>query len=101
MAYPDRRRDARAEPIEPWPRAICERTEPHRPLGRPRFVDKMLGNFGHLGLIHLMFPRAAIIDARRHPLACGFSCYKQLFARGLASATISRNSGVTIGTTPN
>jgi hypothetical protein len=33
-------------------------------------------------LIHLLFPRASIIDARRHPLGCGFSCYKQLFARG-------------------
>ena len=54
-----------------------------RKLGRPRFVDKMLSNAGHVGLIHLMFPGAAIIDARRHPLGCGFSCYKQLFARGV------------------
>jgi Sulfotransferase family len=58
-------------------------TQAHRALGKPRFVDKMLGNFGHIGLIHLLFPKAAIIDARRHPLGCGFSCYKQLFARGL------------------
>jgi tetratricopeptide (TPR) repeat protein len=55
----------------------------HRPLGKPRFVDKMLGNFSHVGLIQLMFPRAAIIDTRRHPLGCGLSCYKQLFHRGL------------------
>ena len=59
------------------------RTQVYRPLDKPRFVDKMLGNFSHIGLIHLMFPRAAIIDARRHPLGCGFSCYKQLFARGV------------------
>jgi tetratricopeptide (TPR) repeat protein len=58
-------------------------TEIRRPLRLARFVDKMLGNFSHLGLIHLMFPRAAIIDARRHPMACGFSCYKQLFAQGM------------------
>ncbi|MBV8306231.1 MAG: sulfotransferase [Gammaproteobacteria bacterium] len=58
------------------------RTRSYRPLGKARFVDKMLGNFTHVGLIHLMFPRAAIIDARRHPLGCTFSCYKQLFARG-------------------
>jgi predicted Zn-dependent protease len=58
-------------------------TQAHRPLRLPRFVDKMLGNFSHVGLIHLMFPRAAIIDMRRHPLACSFSCYKQLFARGM------------------
>ena len=43
----------------------------------------MLGNFNHVGLIHLMCPRAAIIDVRRHPLGCCFSCYKQLFARGV------------------
>ncbi len=58
-------------------------TRAHRPLRLPRFVDKMLGNFSHVGLIHLMFPHAAIIDVRRHPLACSFSCYKQLFARGM------------------
>jgi hypothetical protein len=29
-----------------------------------------------------MLPNAKIIDARRHPLACGFSCFKQNFARG-------------------
>jgi tetratricopeptide (TPR) repeat protein len=55
----------------------------HRPLAKARFVDKMHGNFASLGLIHLMFPRAAIIDCRRHPLACGFACYKQLFDPGM------------------
>jgi tetratricopeptide (TPR) repeat protein len=59
------------------------RTQAHRPRGSPRFVDKMLSNFGHVGLIHLMFPRSAIIDARRHPLGSGFSCYKQLFGRSV------------------
>jgi predicted Zn-dependent protease len=58
-------------------------TQEHRPLGKPRFVDKMLSNFVHIGLIQLMFPNAALIDMRRHPLGCGFSCYKQIFARGL------------------
>ena len=55
----------------------------HRLLGKPRFVDKMHGNFASLGLIHLMFPQAAIIDCRRHPLGCGFACYKQLFSPGM------------------
>jgi tetratricopeptide (TPR) repeat protein len=48
----------------------------------PRFVDKMPNNFMHVGLIHLMFPKAKIIDARRHPMACCFSGFKQLFADG-------------------
>jgi tetratricopeptide (TPR) repeat protein len=69
--------------IEHMAERYLGQTHAHRPLKLPRFVDKMLGNFSHLGLIHLMFPRAAIIDMRRHPLACSFSCYKQLFARGM------------------
>lgn len=55
----------------------------HRLEGRPRFIDKMHGNFVSLGLIQLMFPRALIIDSRRHPLGCGFACYKQLFSAGM------------------
>ena len=33
-------------------------------------------------MIHLILPNAKIIDARRHPLACCFSNFKQQFARG-------------------
>jgi tetratricopeptide (TPR) repeat protein len=50
--------------------------------GKPRFIDKMPNNFRHLGLVHLMFPQATIIDARREPMACCFSNFKQLFASG-------------------
>jgi tetratricopeptide (TPR) repeat protein len=50
--------------------------------GKPHFIDKMPNNFRHLGLIHLMFPNAKIIDARREPMACCFSNFKQLFANG-------------------
>ena len=49
---------------------------------KPHFIDKMPNNFRHVGLIHLMLPRARIIDARREPLACCFSNFKQLFANG-------------------
>jgi hypothetical protein len=48
----------------------------------PFFIDKMPNNFMYVGLIHLILPHAAIIDARRHPLGCCFSCFKQHFARG-------------------
>jgi tetratricopeptide (TPR) repeat protein len=50
--------------------------------GKDFFIDKMPNNFRHLGLIHLMLPNAKIIDARREPIACCFSNYKQLFASG-------------------
>ena len=36
----------------------------------------------HIGLIHLVLPNARIIDARREPMACCFSNFKQLFAEG-------------------
>ncbi len=50
--------------------------------GRPFFIDKMPNNFRHIGLIHLMLPSARIVDARREPMACCFSNFKQLFANG-------------------
>lgn len=50
--------------------------------GKPRFIDKMPNNFRHIGLIHLILPNAKIIDARREPMACCFSNFKQLFASG-------------------
>ena len=50
--------------------------------GAPFFLDKMPNNFMHIGLIRLILPNARIIDARRHPMACCFSGFKQLFAEG-------------------
>jgi tetratricopeptide (TPR) repeat protein len=59
-------------------------TGERRRLRRAHFVDKFPGNFLHIGLIHLMLPRARIIDIRRNPLACCLSLFKQNFARGQA-----------------
>jgi len=50
--------------------------------GSPLFIDKMPNNFLHLGLIKLILPKAKIIDARRHPMACCFGGFKQLFGHG-------------------
>jgi tetratricopeptide (TPR) repeat protein len=67
-------------------RALGERylaeTRVQRRTQRPFFIDKMPNNFPHLGLIQLILPNAKIIDARRHPLGCCFSVFKQNFARG-------------------
>jgi hypothetical protein len=54
----------------------------YRSRGTPFFIDKMPNNFRHVGLLHLMLPNARIIDARREPMACCFSNFKQLFANG-------------------
>ena len=69
------------EELEAFGRQYIEDTRIHR-QGAPFFIDKMPNNFRHIGLIHLMLPNAKIIDARRHPMACGFSGFKQLFAEG-------------------
>ena len=58
------------------------KTQVHRKQGLPFFIDKMPNNFAHIALIQLILPNARIIDARRHPLACCFSNFKQHFARG-------------------
>lgn len=50
--------------------------------GAAYFIDKMPNNFLHIGLIKLILPNAKVIDARRHPMACCFSGFKQLFAEG-------------------
>jgi len=61
-----------------------ERTRVHRRTGRPLFIDKTPNNWQHVGLIRLILPNAKIVDARRHPLSCCFSGWKQHFARGQA-----------------
>jgi predicted Zn-dependent protease len=55
----------------------------YRRLGRPFFTDKTPSNFHHIWLISAIFPNAKIIDVRRHPVACCFSNFKQLFPWGL------------------
>jgi predicted Zn-dependent protease len=61
---------------------FLERTRVQRKTDAPLFIDKLPNNWQHVGLIHLMLPNAKIVDARRHPLSCGFSVFKQHFARG-------------------
>lgn len=59
-----------------------DRTRVQRKTDGPFFIDKMPNNWMHVGLIQLILPNAKIVDVRRHPLACGFSNFKQLYARG-------------------
>ncbi len=61
-----------------------QNTRVQRKTAAPMFIDKMPNNWLHVGLIRLILPRAKIIDARRHPLSCCFSNFKQHFARGQA-----------------
>jgi tetratricopeptide (TPR) repeat protein len=58
------------------------RTQINRKTDKPFFIDKMPNNWQHIALIHLILPNAKIIDARRHPLDCCFSNFRQHYARG-------------------
>ena len=92
-----RGRDDAATPTSPrYPRILAELEDDYfRRFGEqfiaetrayrgeaPFFIDKMPNNFFHIGLIRLVLPNARIIDARRQPMACCFSGFKQLFGEG-------------------
>ncbi|HEY0630173.1 MAG TPA: sulfotransferase [Sphingomicrobium sp.] len=63
-------------------RRYIEQARPYRRTDRPYFIDKMPSNWQHIGLIHLILPRAKIIDVRRDPLDCCFSNFAQYFPKG-------------------
>ena len=80
--YPEILAELSAEDLAALGQEYLDRAQVHRKLGRPLFIDKMPNNWTHVGLIQLILPNAKIIDARRHPLGCCFSGFKQHFARG-------------------
>ena len=79
--YPQILSFLKSETLKEYGRAFIEDTRIHR-LEAPFFIDKMPNNFRHIALIKLILPNAKIIDARRNPLDCCFSGFKQLFAEG-------------------
>lgn len=80
--YPAVLADLSPHELEELGALYIERTQIQRHTDRPFFTDKMPNNWIHVGLIRLILPNAKIVDVRRHPLACGFSNFKQHFARG-------------------
>jgi len=83
-SYPARLADLDADALRALGEEYLERTRVQRKTDKPLFIDKMPNNWSHVGFIHLILPNAKIIDARRHPLGCCFSNFKQHFARGQA-----------------
>lgn len=94
-------REAKAAGDDPrdWPRAVAgmpperfaelgaeflERTRIQRKTGKPFYIDKLPNNWSYAGFIHLILPNAKIIDARRNPMDCCFSNFRQHFAKGQA-----------------
>ena len=79
--YPGVLRNLDPSQLSEFGQKFIEDTRIHRGSA-PFFIDKMPNNFRHIGLINLILPNAKIIDARRHPMGCCFSGFKQLFAEG-------------------
>jgi tetratricopeptide (TPR) repeat protein len=71
---PERRAEAGAE--------YLRRAGVNRRTDRPLFIDKLPNNWAFVPFIQLVLPKAKIIDARRHPLGCCMSNFRQHFARG-------------------
>ena len=80
--YPGALAQMTTEQFTEMGQAYLDSTAVQRVANTPRFIDKMPNNFSHVGLINLILPNAKIIDARRNPMDCCFSGYKQLFASG-------------------
>tara|TARA_R110002033_G_scaffold15752_5_gene44156 strand:- start:25009 stop:27000 length:1992 start_codon:yes stop_codon:yes gene_type:complete len=79
--YPRILSEMSAEQLASLGKDYIESTRIHRE-GALFFTDKMPNNFRHIGLIHVILPNAKIIDARRNPMDCCWSGFKQLFAEG-------------------
>ena len=87
---PEQRAEAGAE--------YLRRAAINRRTNRPFFIDKLPNNWTYVPFIHLVLPNAKIIDARRHPLGCCMSNFRQHFARGQDFTYDSKTLAATIRT---
>jgi len=82
MAYPDPLKALPPGQLRRLGEAYLSNTGKLRTPGRAWFTDKAPANFLHIGLILSILPNAKIIDARRHPVGCCLSAFKQHFGAG-------------------
>ncbi len=81
-AYPEMLADLSPEALRELGEEYLARTPSSAKRSGPSSSTRCRPTGCMSGLIHLILPNARIIDARRHPLACCFSNFKQHFARG-------------------
>jgi tetratricopeptide (TPR) repeat protein len=81
-AYPGILRELSGDELRALGQRFLDGTRVQRKTGAPYFIDKNPANWMHAGLIQLILPNAKVVDARRHPMSCCFSVFKQHFARG-------------------
>jgi tetratricopeptide (TPR) repeat protein len=81
-AYPEIAAALEPDALRALGEEYLESARVHRKSRRPHFIDKLPNNWINTGFIQLILPNARIIDARRDPLDCCFSNFKQNYARG-------------------
>ena len=64
--------------------SFLQRTAVQRKTDKPFYIDKLPNNWLYTAFIRLILPNAKIIDARRHPLDCCWSNFRQHYAKGQA-----------------
>jgi tetratricopeptide (TPR) repeat protein len=80
--WPQRLSTATPDALRRMGESFLETTRIQRKSDKPYFIDKLPNNWINIALILAILPNAKIIDARRHPMGCCFSNFKQHFARG-------------------
>lgn len=81
-SYPQLINALSAEEAHALGQRYLDNTRIQRKTDKPFYIDKLPNNWLHVPLIHRILPNAKIIDARRHPMDCCFSNFRQHFARG-------------------
>jgi len=82
--YPENLTALSGDQLSALGESYLQRASVQRRTDKPYFIDKLPNNWAHVPFIHLILPNAIIVDARRHPMSCCFSNFKQHFARGQA-----------------
>ena len=76
--------EAPAERLAELGAAFLQRTAVQRKTAKRFYIDKLPNNWLYIAFIRLILPNAKIIDARRHPLDCCWSNFRQHYAKGQA-----------------
>ena len=82
LSYPGVITNMTAQEAHAWGQRYLDNSRVQRKTDKPYYIDKLPNNWLHVPLIHRILPNAKIIDARRHPMDCCFSNFRQHFARG-------------------
>ncbi len=83
ISFAEHLRRMSPEEISALGQDYIERSRVYRMTSKSFFTDKMPANWMYVGIIRLCLPNARIVDVRRHPLACCFANWKQLYGKGL------------------